>query len=1342
MDGGYHLNLNGINDFNTLLLWTFIMSVNITFVSTILDSPFTTPGIFTIEFLQRKANNISLMMMSVWNKSIRDIIIKNIGKMLYSTLLCEEITLSNNLNISLIDMSIFLDTLYDMLVDDVIDFDIINYKENNTITHLLFESINPFFKKLRSSNNVFIKLSAYDNHSLINLPENVQNKLINDRFKFNDKNMIPLSSLIYGYEINNGDNNQYIEEYIKLYIKLYNLDDITNITLNNNNPIEILLILEQNNSFSDISSDNIKLYYDYFVNYAWSHLNNQKFRNMITKLAEHLETRYKYLSFFREDFNNDVIDINNITGIEKNQLILAIYLIKNINLIEKDTILIKDYIIFLKNNINNFTKILHILLSQIEQVLFKNSSLETELFDIYFAIQLNMGKFSQNYLQNIDKFYDNIEHRENIAKNIIEQLANHNHLRNISYLKDTIVKYIDYISDIIDIKQFTLIFTHCINLRDYLLQNDKISNNIKFGSSEDTSDQIFTILDLIDENYQYVLPDANQYKHNNSHRLIKCLTNITILEDFKNFCHIFTIDEEFINKYNIKSLYIDNIINKSSNYDNLTFFLETVKYNNNDIFEKTTEINDILNLNTIESKYFVSFLLYLGLISLDYVTKKSFDDLLIPNNIGKYDYYKNIIIHYKNDYIIRKGLIQIFSDELTYDKITTLFTDLDYIIPHITEIIISNKNILLIIKYLSDKNSYFTSQLLSTYNKTFIESNILSISDKINILLNINQLIEDRIPKIIIDNIAKNNLLTDDIIVKYVKLCDLYNQAISDDIIRKHPELIHYTQNKHLIDEIINKALHSYELFQHIIQSDKKSQTIEKKLLKITKEKDISLYIECLINFDVKLTKSDKKLILENINTDNIIFKLILDNSKIKTQLFDSDKIIAYLMDNNSDFLICNLKSEYIMQFIDYYKYSDLTINNKMNIPRIFAFYKDMNPINKLIELFGLEKLENISNRNRNIYDHMIMYGEYDKIPLEYILKDDNIIKIIKTISTQNLGKILEKLNVNDFEKLLNITDNDGNNIVYYLIRYHEKLFKLYVKDTKITHTKFIPNNLNETLLMKLIRDSQQYELEPIIKWIVNNFELNNYDYYVSTSNGSVLTYCMKYNNNLIKIFQKDNIIKLLLCIYDTCDILCPFADNSNEKNILMNILYIACIKNHTLLDIILRSDKRITSKLVKEKLQTTNFEHNILSIALFNNPESVQVILGFINNDTKFIKETDDMIGGFEKVIDVQPASWYYLQQYCNIHNYRLHIDLDSHWYGYNYKQKMTSDNIKKITHYILDKQEICNKNNICNICDTYKSKIVFTKCRHKVCIVCAIRSDKCGSCRNHISDEEKILI
>jgi len=373
----------------------------------------------------------------------------------------------------------------------------------------------------------------------------------------------------------------------------------------------------------------------------------------------------------------------------------------------------------------------------------------------------------------------------------------------------------------------------------------------------------------------------------------------------------------------------------------------------------------------------------------------------------------------------------------------------------------------------------------------------------------------------------------------------------------------------------------------------------------------------------------------------------------------------------------------------------------------------------------------------------MIVLGEYNMIPSEYILKDTNIVKIIKIISTAHLEKLLEYLEINKFNNLIDVTDIEGNNLVYYLIKYHEKLFKSYVKDNKITHNNFTSNNLNETLLMKLIRESENNNLEQIIIWLFNNFKFNTHDYYTSSIGGSVITYCLKYNIKLLELFVKNsNIIKSLLHVYDTCDMICPYSDNSYEKNIMMNMLYIACIKDYKLLEVILYSDKRITSKIIKEKLKTTNFEHNILSVALFNNPESVQVILRFICNDLSFIKYTDDMIGGFEKIIDIQPASWYYLQEYCNIHNYKIDIDLDSHWYGYNYKQKMLHNNIKKITHFILGKQEIGTKHTMCSICDTYKSKIVLTKCKHKLCIVCSLHSEKCPICRININDEDKILI
>ena len=44
-----------------------------------------------------------------------------------------------------------------------------------------------------------------------------------------------------------------------------------------------------------------------------------------------------------------------------------------------------------------------------------------------------------------------------------------------------------------------------------------------------------------------------------------------------------------------------------------------------------------------------------------------------------------------------------------------------------------------------------------------------------------------------------------------------------------------------------------------------------------------------------------------------------------------------------------------------------------------------------------------------------------------------------------------------------------------------------------------------------------------------------------------------------------------------------------------------------------------------------------------------------FFNNN--FLKHTEDVIDGFQKVIDIQPASWYYLQQ-CLKYKYQLKLD------------------------------------------------------------------------------------
>jgi hypothetical protein len=264
---------------------------------------------------------------------------------------------------------------------------------------------------------------------------------------------------------------------------------------------------------------------------------------------------------------------------------------------------------------------------------------------------------------------------------------------------------------------------------------------------------------------------------------------------------------------------------------------------------------------------------------------------------------------------------------------------------------------------------------------------------------------------------------------------------------------------------------------------------------------------------------------------------------------------------------------------------------------------------------------------------------------------------------------------------------------------------------------------------------------DSIIKWIVNNGKLEQSDYFYDYNSGSVLSYCLKYNNNLTKLFLTKEIIDECIDVNDEFEMICPYSDFGNSGKIKMNLIQIAAIVDSNTLNMIIKLNKKKSNTLLKEHIATNDFNHNILHVALFNNPESIQIILNLDMFNTAKLKETEEAMGGFEKVIEIQPASWYYLQE--SLKNYPLKMNTDEHWYGYTYKTNFKKENIKKITHYILGTQEVTkNRNNICDICDTYKRKVVFTKCRHKVCIVCAVHSDKCGTCRQHLNDDEKILM
>ncbi len=167
-------------------------------------------------------------------------------------------------------------------------------------------------------------------------------------------------------------------------------------------------------------------------------------------------------------------------------------------------------------------------------------------------------------------------------------------------------------------------------------------------------------------------------------------------------------------------------------------------------------------------------------------------------------------------------------------------------------------------------------------------------------------------------------------------------------------------------------------------------------------------------------------------------------------------------------------------------------------------------------------------------------------------------------------------------------------------------------------------------------------------------------------------------------------------------------------------------------------NNKKI-NKLIREEIivDNSNDKLNALKIALLNNPDAANVII--MNSNQEYIDKTIKLIESFDDIIDIQPASWYYIQ---DSNKFNVKLNIDDHFYGYNYKNKLKKDTIKNVTHYILEKQEMYNSiKNKCQLCEIYMNKIVFTKCKHKFCISCSIKSKVCQVCKCDCKEEEKVL-
>ena len=319
-----------------------------------------------------------------------------------------------------------------------------------------------------------------------------------------------------------------------------------------------------------------------------------------------------------------------------------------------------------------------------------------------------------------------------------------------------------------------------------------------------------------------------------------------------------------------------------------------------------------------------------------------------------------------------------------------------------------------------------------------------------------------------------------------------------------------------------------------------------------------------------------------------------------------------------------------------------------------------------------------------------------------YDIADDCIIKVIKKIGFENIMKISV---VHDILKCIIAKSSD--------------MLKTLIEEEIITKDMLTTKYINYALKRNKSVD------------LLIQYGIINKDTIDETTLVNIITYCPEIFDEIIKYIDDKHL--LTNCIADKVII------DNDEKMVVnyikMNIILYSAIHNHVILNKLLNMKNMIVSIKFYEEIDINDKTYTILTLAMLNNPDSVQTILASDLCTDKFIARSFDLLD-FEKIIEIQPASWYYLvknsksEKYTKINNQVIH-------YNSNWKLQVTKENISKVAHFILGKQVISKRK--CEICDIFEPQVVLlSECKHKFCISCALRMDlKCHKCGSEFQDK-----
>jgi hypothetical protein len=829
-------------------------------------------------------------------------------------------------------------------------------------------------------------------------------------------------------------------------------------------------------------------------------------------------------------------------------------------------------------------------------------------------------------------------------------------------------------------------------------------------------------------------------------------------------------------KLNILKLYDLNIINTQDLLDKELIYLimlsglsiKNLLANQEFIDYVSTIFNEfILNNDNLNKLFATIGTIPIELLDTSLINENILNTKLNDSEDTLFDYYFNsskcinLITKYKSSPIIEKYIQKIIDNGFFH-----------IICNHITENIIEKVfgsiNIFIRILNNNDRLHYFNKcyDIISDYN---LCNTILTFdNDKLPLykfmIINTNTLslnFESILKKFNDCNILGTYVSTNELYQQIQNrneisyeltkcLIDSNKLTIDDKIISLYPELIYHsdefttitTKLKHII---IEKSIENDNIFNILMNYSKKTQNVLKEILLTYLKTDYKLFTDALeiVDISIDFMKENYELII-NIasNNPNVLKNLIFNN------FFNDDKLINNFINKLGNYTLSYITDETILEkYLPLYTIADFEKKNYFNDPLLFGFLKSITTAKILLKIHSHKLLNHIIDRfNSNIYSYLINLGILDDIPESEYSKCDNYGKnlLMKVSESNSHDNIVYDIAISKKgEELILHHDTNDNSGIYYLIKHRPSVFKKLLEKKLITINML--NTINrdtETPFMWAIK----HNLESANIFIEMNL-ITKQQLYADYDTGSCLSYAIKYRPELYDsivdnpIFETDvlQIRDKILYMID------PNSTDNRIDNVLLNIYQIAALYDNNILRKLMKFSSKIVSSLLKEKIKINQSEYNALSIALFNNPESVQILTNSDFCDAKYIIQTKEMLKkGYEDVLNYQPYSWYYISSNPKfLGHYNDHIY--DHYYGYNYHTYFTNSNtIKPIMHFIQDKQELAvNEKEKCNICLLFKTKVVYTGCCNtKLCITCSLKERKCPMCRGQTDNKTKILI